>query len=52
MLNNFFTGQNKKVLEIAAKESEASQRTETSAEMMGINNATWTPDEQKLLEQV
>ena len=40
------------MLEIAAKESEASQRTETTSEMMGINNATWNPDEQKLLEQV
>eukprot|EP00091_Calanus_sinicus_P019621 TRINITY_DN498_c0_g1_i11.p1 TRINITY_DN498_c0_g1~~TRINITY_DN498_c0_g1_i11.p1 ORF type:complete len:244 (-),score=99.76 TRINITY_DN498_c0_g1_i11:243-953(-) len=48
---NLQKGQNKKVLEIAAKESEASQRTETSAEMMGINNSTWNPDEQKLLEQ-
>ena len=47
-----FPGQNKKVLEIAAKESEASQRTETSSEMMGINNSPWNPDEQKLLEQV
>ena len=49
---NPFLGQNKKVLEIAAKESEASQRTETAAEMMGINNSPWNPDEQKLLEQV
>jgi len=48
---NLQKGQNKKVLEIAAKESEASQRTETSAEMMGINNSPWNPDEQKLLEQ-
>merc|ERR1711862_921262 len=48
---NLQKGQNKKVLEIAAKESEASQRTETAAEMMGINNSPWNPDEQKLLEQ-
>jgi len=48
---NLQKGQNKKVLEIAAKESEASQRTETSSEMMGINNSPWNPDEQKLLEQ-
>merc|ERR1712034_293551 len=48
---NLQKGQKKEVLEIAAKESVASQRTETSAEMMGINNATWNPDEQKLLEQ-
>jgi len=48
---NLQKGQNKKVLEIAAKESEASQRTETAAEMMGINNAPWNPEEQKLLEQ-
>merc|ERR1712083_1044171 len=48
---NLQKGQNKKVLEVAAKESEASQRTETPAEMMGINNAPWSPDEQKLLEQ-
>ena len=51
-LGDEISGQNKKVLEVAAKESEASQRTETPAEMMGINNAPWSPDEQKLLEQV
>jgi len=32
-------------------ESEASVRTETPAEAMGFNNAPWTPEEQKLLEQ-
>ena len=46
------SGQNKKVLEVAAKESEASLRTETPAEMMGLNNSPWSPEEQKLLEQV
>lgn len=38
-------------LERSAKESVASQRTETPAELMGLNNTPWTPDEQKLLEQ-
>jgi len=49
---NLQKGQNQKVLEIAAKESEASQRTESVGEMMGVNNTAWNPDEQKLLEQV
>lgn len=48
---NLQKGQNKKVLEVAAKESEASLRTETPAEMMGLNNSPWSPEEQKLLEQ-
>jgi len=48
---NLQKGQNQKVLEIAAKESEASQRTESVGEMMGVNNTAWNPDEQKLLEQ-
>ena len=33
-------------------ESGLSQRTETPAEAMGINNEPWSADEQKLLEQV
>merc|ERR1712106_423887 len=48
---NLQKGQKKEVLERAAKESEASQRTETTSEMMGIKNTPWTPEEQKLLEQ-
>jgi len=32
-------------------ESEASQRTETPAEAMGLNTEPWSADEQKLLEQ-
>eukprot|EP00092_Neocalanus_flemingeri_P001234 GFUD01001316.1.p1 GENE.GFUD01001316.1~~GFUD01001316.1.p1 ORF type:complete len:613 (+),score=231.39 GFUD01001316.1:42-1880(+) len=46
---NLQKGQDRKVLERAARESEASQRTETTSEMMGT--APWTPEEQKLLEQ-
>ena len=32
-------------------ETEASKRTETAAEMQGLNVTPWTEDEQKLLEQ-
>ena len=31
---------------------QASLRTETLEESCGINNSPWSPDEQKLLEQV
>jgi len=48
---NLQKGQKQEVLDRAAKESEASQRTETVSEMMGVNNSPWNPDEQKLLEQ-
>lgn len=48
---NLQKGQKQEVLERAAKESEASQRTETVGEMLGVNNTPWNPDEQKLLEQ-
>jgi len=42
----------KEVLEKCAKESEAgSQRHESPAEQAGLNNTTWSPEEQKLLEQ-
>jgi len=48
---NLQKGQKQEVLDRAAKESEASQRTETVGEMLGVNNTPWNPDEQKLLEQ-
>jgi len=48
---NLQKGQKKEVLERAAQESEATERTETLAEQAGLNNSPWTPEEQKLLEQ-
>jgi hypothetical protein len=45
-------GQKKEVLERAAEESKGTERLETAAELAGINVSAWTPDEQKLLEQV
>jgi len=44
-------GLKKENLERSALESEASERTETPAELAGINPTAWNPDEQKLLEQ-
>ena len=32
-------------------ETEASTRTESAAEMQGLNPSPWTPQEQQLLEQ-
>merc|ERR1712179_419606 len=37
--------------DIKVDNCEASQRTETAAEMQGLNMAPWSPEEQKLLEQ-
>ena len=46
-----FLGQRKEALDRCSKESECSQRLDTPAQQMGINNTPWSPDEQKLLEQ-
>ena len=46
-----FVGQKKEVLDRGSKEQEASQRLDTPAEQMGVNNTPWSSDEQKLLEQ-
>merc|ERR1719461_1742073 len=48
---NLQKGQKKEVIERGTKESECSQRLDTPAQQMGINNTPWSPDEQKLLEQ-
>lgn len=48
---NCIAGQKKEVLDRGVKEQEASQRLDTPAAMMGVNNSPWSPDEQKLLEQ-
>jgi len=48
---NLQKGQKKEVLDRGVKEQEASQRLDTPAAMMGVNNSPWSPDEQKLLEQ-
>ena len=48
---NYIAGQKKEVLDRGVKEQEASQRLDTPAAMMGVNNSPWSPDEQKLLEQ-
>merc|ERR1711962_356145 len=48
---NLQKGQKKEVLERAAMESEATERTDSLAEQAGLNPSPWTPDEQKLLEQ-
>merc|ERR1719422_1058194 len=48
---NLQKGQRKEALERCSKESECSQRLDTPAQQMGINNTPWSPDEQKLLEQ-
>lgn len=47
-----FPGQKKEVLERCAEESKGTERTETPADQQGLNPTPWTPDEQKLLEQV
>ena len=46
-----YVGQKKEVLDRGSKEQEASQRLDTPAEQMGVNNTPWGSDEQKLLEQ-
>merc|ERR1712048_325201 len=48
---NLQKGQRKEALDRCSKESECSQRLDTPAQQMGINNTPWSPDEQKLLEQ-
>jgi len=48
---NLQKGQKKEALDRCSKESECSQRLDTPAQQMGINNTPWSPDEQKLLEQ-
>ena len=47
-----FSGQKKEVLERCAEESKGTERTDNVAEQAGLNPTPWTPDEQKLLEQV
>ena len=42
----------KEVLERCAEESKGTERTDNVAEQAGLNATPWTPDEQKLLEQV
>ena len=42
----------KEVLERCAEESKGTERTDNVAEQAGLNPTPWTPDEQKLLEQV
>ncbi len=37
--------------DVKVDDAEASKRTETAAEAMGLNVEPWTPDEQKMLEQ-
>ena len=49
---NFCSGQKKEVLERCAEESKGTERTDNVAEQAGLNPTAWTPDEQKLLEQV
>ena len=46
------SGQKKEVLERCAEESKGTERTDNVAEQAGLNPTAWTPDEQKLLEQV
>ena len=40
------------MLERCAEESKGTERTDNVAEQAGLNPTPWTPDEQKLLEQV
>ena len=40
------------MLERCAEESKGTERTDSVAEQAGLNPTAWTPDEQKLLEQV
>ena len=47
----FISGQKKDALDRCKEESKASQRLDSPAEMAGVNNSPWSPDEQKLLEQ-
>ena len=49
---NLCSGQKKEVLERCAEESKGTERTDNVAEQAGLNPTAWTPDEQKLLEQV
>lgn len=39
-------------MERCAEESKGTERTDTPADQQGLNPTAWTPDEQKLLEQV
>lgn len=48
---NLQKGQKKDALDRCKEESKASQRLDTPAELAGVNNTAWSPDEQKLLEQ-
>lgn len=48
---NLQKGQKKDALDRCKEESKASQRLDSPAEMAGVNNSPWSPDEQKLLEQ-
>merc|ERR550532_1200407 len=48
---NLQKGQKKDALDRCKEESKASQRLDTPAELAGVNNTAWSPDEQELLEQ-
>lgn len=48
---NLQKGQKKDALDRCKEESKASQRLDSPAELAGVNNTAWSPDEQKLLEQ-